>query len=290
MQKEQEITIAYGNEVQLTSNKETKKQVFVKFSTEFRKKQLKQLKGAPLAVFLCYALHCDENGYTWIDDVVVKKETGYSPDATREARKKLIKFGYLYQKQLYDENNRFRDYAYRIFQPIEIGKEFIIRNIKQYAKPEKSDIGKSPISGKVIGIIEEEPNNIFINKNINNKEEPFFVKPKDLTKDIPFSFYDKIELMKKDNRRNIQIIAIYWLEKGFNFKNKEQYQVSFKRDLRASKVLVGYPDEKIIEVMKFLKENSDFKWTLETVHKYIDEDLSRLKGREKIEVFDFTKD
>ena len=44
--------------------------------------------------------------------------------------------------------------------------------------------------------------------------------------------------------------------------------------IRAAKLIEGYTDERIIEVMKWLKKNvTDFKWTLGTVHKYIDFDL-----------------
>ena len=38
----------------------------------------------------------------------------------------------------------------------------------------------------------------------------------------------------------------------------------------------SYDMNRIGEVMKYLVINADFKWTLETVGKYIDEDLSRL--------------
>jgi len=161
---EKEITIAYGNEIQLTTTGEKNKQVFLKISPAFRDKQLKELKGATLSVFICYALHSDENGYTWVNDKTIKKETGYS--ITSEVRQKLIKLGYLYQERLYDKKGRFRDWIYRIFQPVEEGKRFIIRGIEQYTHlpGKKTYIEKNTISGKDGGIIEEEP--------IKIKEEP----------------------------------------------------------------------------------------------------------------------
>ena len=278
MKNQKEITIAYGNEIQLTTTGEKNKQVFLKLSPEFRKKQLKELKGAPLSVFICYALHSDEQGYTWVDDKTIKKETGYS--ITSEVRQKLIKKGYLYQERLYDEKNRFKDWIYRIFQPVEPNKEFIINGVKQHTPTrEKTYIGKNPISGKDGGIIEEEPYNKEEEPNISDKSESD--KP-----DKEFSFKDYLEKLKDNKRKDLHIIGLYWEYKNFKFENKDQCQSALKRDLRPAQLLKGYSDEDIIATMDWLCDNVNFKWTLETVHKFIDEDLDELetfdkKGRQK---------
>jgi len=123
-----EVTIAYGNEIQLTRIGKKQQQIFLKFSPAFKEAQLKELKGKSLSVFICYALHSNNEGYTWVDDKTIKKETGY--DNTREARQNLIKKGYLYQERLKNKKNQVKDYIYRIFQPIETNKTFLIRGME----------------------------------------------------------------------------------------------------------------------------------------------------------------
>ncbi|MEW6606050.1 MAG: helix-turn-helix domain-containing protein [bacterium] len=106
-------------------------------------------------------------------------------------------------------------------------------------------------------------------KDIVASQRGFFLKK--------FSFKEKLEKMKKDRNRHIQIIALYWQFKSYFFENKDQYQAALRRELRPARALVGYSDQTITEVMYWLEDNTDFKWTLETVHKYIDEPLGELK-------------
>jgi hypothetical protein len=98
--------------------------------------------------------------------------------------------------------------------------------------------------------------------------------------DLPFSFKDKVSEMFKSTDRRMPIIAYYWSIKGVSFENREQYSAGIKRELKASGLLKGYSNERIKEVCQWLKDNSDFKWTLESVHKYIDDDLKSIeKGK-----------
>jgi len=265
----QRITISYGNQIELTTLGKKSKKVFVKFSPAFREKQLKELKGAPLSVFLCYALHSNEYGYCWIDNKQVVKETGYSESQIMNAKQKLREKGYLYDARLYEpKTKRFRDWIYRIFQPVENDKEFEIRGIKLKSRTTNfAEFGKTPSSEKLGGIIEEEPT------FSNNKEEPSIVVGENADN---WDFSEKLKEILNDKKRHIRIIGLYWQFKGFNFENQEQYQAALKRELRAAKLLVGYSDERILQVMEFLRENTRIKWTLETVHKYIDEDLDSL--------------
>ncbi|NKQ38565.1 MAG: hypothetical protein HF967_03665 [Methanosarcinales archaeon] len=152
-----EITIAYGKEIQLTTIGKKNKQVFLKFSPAFKNKQLKELKGASLSVFLCYALHSNDEGYCWIDSLLVEKETGYSKKAIIKARQFLKEKGYLFYERLYDEKRMLRDWIYRIFQPIEEKKEFIIRGIKLTPKCQKNRSRQKAEVGKNSPIIEQEP-------------------------------------------------------------------------------------------------------------------------------------
>jgi len=111
-------------------------------------------------------------------------------------------------------------------------------------------------------------------------------KEKTITKDIvgqadneekEFNFDDYLKKIKNNKQRHIQIIALYWQYKGFRFQNKQQVEAALKRELRPAKMLVGYSDEEIIKTMDWLCENVNFKWALETVHKFIDENLNELE-------------
>ena len=100
-----------------------------------------------------------------------------------------------------------------------------------------------------------------------------------------WNFKDYLKTMEGDKQRHIQIIAIYWRYKGFSFVNKKQADFELRRDLRAARDLAGYTDEDIKATMQWLCDNTDFKWTLETCGKYINENLDELepmiKGRSK---------
>jgi len=56
---------------------------------------LKDLKGAPLAVFLCYASHADKDGLAWPSVRLLQRETGYGKNSVKAARKKLLTLGLL---------------------------------------------------------------------------------------------------------------------------------------------------------------------------------------------------
>lgn len=262
-----EITIAYGKEIQLTTIGKKNKQVFLKFSPAFKNKQLKELKGASLSVFLCYALHSNDEGYCWIDSLLVEKETGYSKKAIIKARQFLKEKGYLFYERLYDEKRMLRDWIYRIFQPIEEKKEFIIRGIKLTPKCQKNRSRQKAEVGKNSPIIEQEP--------IILEEEPDCEAS---ASPSPFSYKEKLQSMQASKQRHIQVIALYWKYKGIEPQNKEQYQALLKRELKMARNLAGFPDERITEVMDWLEKEETFKWGMETIFKYITENLKRIKA------------
>lgn len=87
-----------------------------------------------------------------------------------------------------------------------------------------------------------------------------------------FSFTSYLQEMLVSKQKHVQIIGLYWKEKEFMFENIEQTQSALKRDLRPARALSGYLDADIVETMNFLERKKDMpKWTLETVHKYIDD-------------------
>ncbi len=263
-----EITIAYGREIRLTTIGDKKKEVFLKFSPAFRNKQLRELKGAPLSIFICYALHSDENGYTWIDDRTIKKETGYS--ITSEIRQKLIKMGYLYQERLYDKQGKFKDWIYRIFQPIEDKKEFIIKEIKQYThillQGKKTYLEENPIQRKNGGyyIIEE--------------EEPIIIKEEPST--LAKANGDKVAKGKisKNFVLIFPLIEYFFSLKGWSIPAEmKQKRIRFSRWMRPAsdilQLLAGDIDKakELIKSLKIWAMVKKLDWNLSTVLKRWDD-------------------
>lgn len=95
-----------------------------------------------------------------------------------------------------------------------------------------------------------------------------------------FSFKNKLSIMLDDKNKLIPIIAIYWLIKGIKFENEEQYKPALSRELKASSILKGYKLKQIQITILWLVKNAKFKWTLETVNKFIQE-KEILKENEK---------
>jgi hypothetical protein len=82
----------------------------------------------------------------------------------------------------------------------------------------------------------------------------------------------------KDNKKHIQIIGYFSLAKSVHFESVKHQRTFIKRHTRAAAELACYDIEKIKNVMRWLFKNTTIKWTLETVGKYIDEDLNRLRA------------
>jgi len=92
-----------------------------------------------------------------------------------------------------------------------------------------------------------------------------------------WDFKKYLEDLENQPRRDLSIIALYWKFKKFNFTNKKQTEIEIRRSLRAAKDLSPFEDEKIWKTMEWLSKNADFKWVLESVGKYITENLLSLK-------------
>jgi hypothetical protein len=86
----------------------------------------------------------------------------------------------------------------------------------------------------------------------------------------------------EDKKKHIQIIGLFAKAKKIQFENVEQQSAFIKRNLRTANDLTGYGFQRIAETMNYLIKNADFKWTLETVLKYIDEDINNLNTKKTI--------
>ena len=112
------IVIHKGEEFYLTDtgNQDRTTKTFVKFSVKFREQQLAQLKGAPLSVFICLALHIAENGSCFPSVSLICKESGYNRDTVFDSLKKLEFMGYIARRQKTDrQTKKFNSNVYQLF-------------------------------------------------------------------------------------------------------------------------------------------------------------------------------
>jgi hypothetical protein len=95
----------------------TEERVYIQLETSFREQQLAQLKGgAKLAVFICLALHINEEGLCWPSIALICRETGYSKDAVYEALHGLELMGYIARKKRREaKTSKLTTNLYQIF-------------------------------------------------------------------------------------------------------------------------------------------------------------------------------
>jgi len=83
-------------------------------------------------------------------------------------------------------------------------------------------------------------------------------------------------------RKDLRIISLFASKKNISLEDKEKRQSFTQRNLKPAGLLAPYELAKIEEVMDWLQENTTFKWGLESVLKYIDEDLASLEEKSRI--------
>lgn len=96
-----------------------------------------------------------------------------------------------------------------------------------------------------------------------------------------YSFEKSLERFRQSDDKRFPVLAAYFEAKGYHFTNKEQHTAAVQRNIRASQLLIGYPIEQVENTMEHLNLNADFKWTLETVGKYIDESSVNKSHKQK---------
>lgn len=112
------ITIHRGEDFYITDTggQEREKRTYVKFSVSFRDSQLAQLKGPTLSVFICLALHIEEDGSCFPSVSLISKETGFNRDTIFNALRKLEFMGYIARRQKTDPKTRkFKSNVYQLF-------------------------------------------------------------------------------------------------------------------------------------------------------------------------------
>ena len=95
---------------------EVKKSFYIKLYGKFRDAHLGQLKGSPLSVFLCLALHSNDQGYSWPSISLISKEASYKRDAVFKALKYLESLNFIKRIRRRDlKTQKLKTNLYRIF-------------------------------------------------------------------------------------------------------------------------------------------------------------------------------
>lgn len=74
---------------------------YIKLKVAFRKRALRELKGARLSVFLCLALHVDRDGVASPGIETIMQETGYSRSIVCNALEDLVRLGLVSKRAAY---------------------------------------------------------------------------------------------------------------------------------------------------------------------------------------------
>jgi len=110
-----DITVSFGKEGNLDKDKRVNKNVFIKMSTKFRDEQLAELKGCELSVFICLALHMDNDFTCFVSNKTIEKETGYHKNSIVKAKRNLVDMGYLYvAKKVWTKELAYERYPVKV--------------------------------------------------------------------------------------------------------------------------------------------------------------------------------
>jgi hypothetical protein len=92
----------------------------------------------------------------------------------------------------------------------------------------------------------------------------------------------------KDKQKHIRIIGLWARAKKIEWTSTEHQRSYLRRYLRPAKDLCPYNINQIMQIMAYVIKNLKCKTTLETVLKYMDEDLHDLQSKEN-QIFDLDK-
>lgn len=103
--------------------------------------------------------------------------------------------------------------------------------------------------------------------NTSNKEEK--VIPIAETSSAPFDFKVYLKEMEDHKSRHINVIGLYFEEKGIKFDSREKAGVAVKRHLRAAQDVSKFSDKEILDAVDKAKKQYEDLWTIETIKKIL---------------------
>jgi hypothetical protein len=115
-----------------------------------------------------------------------------------------------------------------------------------------------------------------IDQYLEKKQKTLFEQEKE---EEQFSMDKELQKLDENERREMNIIALYLRERDAEFTNKAQFQkIGIKRNLRPAKDLIDFEDEQILWGVELAKKEYPEVWTLETVGKMFAKHGTNRKG------------
>jgi len=87
--------------------------------------------------------------------------------------------------------------------------------------------------------------------------------------DTPFSLKEEIKKLEDSQRRDLNIIALYFEHKKPDLQNYEQYEVALSRHLKPAGKLKSFTDNQILKALDYAKKEYNDIYTLETLIKIL---------------------
>uniref|UniRef100_A0A7V3JAL1 Helix-turn-helix domain-containing protein n=1 Tax=candidate division CPR3 bacterium TaxID=2268181 RepID=A0A7V3JAL1_UNCC3 len=146
----------------------------------------------------------------------------------------------------------------------------------------------TPIENQKGSPIESQKGN---NKENINKERDKSLQPDGCERGVDENSLKKLDKLvgSYKPKEDLRIVFAYAQAIGKNFSNNKEKQSFISRNIRAARLLLGYPIKKVEIWCKILPYLELKKWTLETVGKFIDEDpidtIMRYREKDYDDVF-----
>lgn len=165
--EEKTIHYAGGQAIPWTS-------VYIKFLVAFRRQALRELKGAPLSVFICLALRVNESGFSEPSLETIMRETGYGRATVCSALDRLHDLRLVERVKRWKQNNRYhiRGYAWfgyasqpALFEQSMSSETELHPSESSVSEPQNSD-GVQKLNSKIIDDDDSDPE-IIINNDLS---------------------------------------------------------------------------------------------------------------------------
>jgi len=179
---------------------------------------------------------CSKTGYCWASNKYFADLYNVKAGTVSEWIRLLVVGGYI-KYSVHDRNMR------KIF----------LRGVS-----EKTDRG----IGKNRRGVSENPEHSITVSNTNN----IYSKSDDLH---AISFEEEVKKLEDNERRDLNVIALYLREKKPKLENKGQLKVAIRRCLRPAKDLAVFTDKQILYAVAKAKRDYPDIWTLETLSKLL---------------------
>jgi phage replication O-like protein O len=87
--------------------------------------------------------------------------------------------------------------------------------------------------------------------------------------DTPFSLKEEIKKLEDNQRRDLNIVALYFEHRKPDLQNRKQYEIALKRHLKPAGQLKNFTDTQILKALDYAKKEYKDIYTLETLLKIL---------------------